>query len=111
MMYTTSLPRIGRHGLKRPLNRPLIRRRNRCLDFFVIHLAAGRRPPPVNWLREKSCKRFPEEHPVEAWRRYQREREQAALQAELNAALNKVYGLSSPAIVIAGTEMVRKRSN
>lgn len=105
MTNTTSMPRIGRRRLNHALNRPLFRRRNRRLDFFAIHLAAGRRPPPVNWLREankvlaayvrlreRDLKRSPEETPLEVWNRYQREREQAALQVELDAALKKIYG-------------------
>jgi hypothetical protein len=122
MTNTTSMPRIGLRRLNRALDRPLLRRRDRCLDVFAIHLAAGRRPPPINWLREankilgvyvrlreESLKRSPEETSLEAWNRYQREREQAALQAEIDAALNKVYGVGSPAIATTGSEMVQKR--
>lgn len=90
---------------------------NRRLDSFAIHLAAGRRPPPVNWLRqankilgryvrlrEESLKRWPEESPIDVWNRMLRE--QAALRAEIDAALKKVYGLGSPASLIAGSETV-----
>lgn len=104
MTNTMSMSRIGRRSCRR-LNRSVVRCLDRRLDSFAIHLAAGRRPPPVNWLREankliaqyirlrkKALKRWPEETPLQVWNRYQREREQAALQVEVDAALNKIYG-------------------
>lgn len=119
MTNTTSMSRTGRRSCRR-LNRSVLRCLDRRLDSFAIHLAAGRRPPPVNWLREankiiaqyvrlreRNLKRWPEETPLQVWKRYQREHEQADLQAELAAALNKVYGLGSQAIVTTGSEMVQ----
>lgn len=104
MTNTTSMSRTGRRSCRR-LNRSVLRCLDRRLDSFAVHLAAGRRPPPVNWLREanksiaqyvrlrkKALKRWPEETPLQVWKRYQREREQAALQVELDAALKKIYG-------------------
>lgn len=104
MTNTTSMSRTGRRSCRR-LNRSVLLCLDRRLDSFAVHLAAGRRPPPVNWLREankilaeyvrlreKDLKRWPEETPLQVWNRYQREREQADIQVELDAALKKIYG-------------------
>ena len=104
-MNTTSMSRTGRRRLNRALNRTAFRRQLRRLDSFAIHLAAGRRPPPVNWLRqanktiaqyirlrERSLKRWPEEHAVDAWARIQRERKREEWNREVQAAMDRVYG-------------------
>jgi hypothetical protein len=108
MRNITNMSRTGPRRLNRPINRSLHRQQNRSLDSFAIHLAVGRRPPPINWLRianrtirqyvrlrEKSLKRHPEEHPVEAWERLQRERKREAQNREISAALTRVYGEAS----------------
>lgn len=102
------MSRTGPRRLNRPITRRLDRLHDRSVDSFAIHLAVGRRPPPINWLRianrtirqyvrlrEKSLKRHPEEHPVEAWERLQRERKREAQNREISAALTRVYGEAS----------------
>ena len=99
------MSRTGLRRLNRSLNLPLWRRRDRRLDSFAIHLAAGRRPTPINWLREankilaryvrlreKGLKRWPEEHAVDVWARIQRERKREEWNREVQAAMDRVYG-------------------
>jgi len=102
------MSRTGRRRLNRPINRSQDRRHDRSLESFAIHLKEGRRPPPINWLRianrtirqyvrlrEKSLKRHPEEHAVDAWNRLQRERERESVEQEIEAALDRVYHADS----------------
>jgi hypothetical protein len=99
------MSRTGPRRLNRPINRRLDRSHDRSLESFAIHLKEGRRPPPINWLRvanrtirqyvrqrEASLKRHPEDHPIDAWNRLQRERKREAQNREISAALNRVYG-------------------
>jgi hypothetical protein len=109
MMNTMNRPRTGFRKLNRRLAGPLFRCCDRPLLRPALHLAFGRRPPRPNHLAEacrllkqyyrlrvRSLKRWPEEHPVARWRRLEREAADRFAHAELERALAKVYGASSP---------------